>query len=53
MRGRLVDHGRPIATIEIVEVYRGGSRARIDGDLSSSIGPSTAVEIDLPTAGGP
>jgi hypothetical protein len=53
MRGRLVDHGRPIANIEIVEVYRGGSRARIDGYLSGSIGPSTAVEVDLPTAGGP
>lgn len=53
MRGRLMDHGHPIANIEIVEVYRGGSRARIDGYLSSSIGPSTAVEIDLPTAGGP
>ncbi|HTF36461.1 MAG TPA: hypothetical protein VK714_22485 [Myxococcota bacterium] len=53
MRGRLVDHGRPIAEIEVVEVYRGGSRARIDGYLSGSIGPSTVVEIDLPTGSSP
>jgi hypothetical protein len=53
LRGRLVDHGHPIANIEIVEVYRGGSRARIDGYLSGSIGPSTSVEIDLPTGTSP
>jgi len=53
MRGRLVDHGHPIANIEIVEVYRAGSRARIDGYLSGSIGPSTTVEIDVPTGSGP
>ncbi len=52
MRGRLVDHGRPIASIEIIEVYRGGSRARIDGYLSGSIGPATAVEIEVPTGTG-
>ncbi|HBZ71695.1 MAG TPA: hypothetical protein DEP35_19005 [Deltaproteobacteria bacterium] len=52
MRGRLVDHGRQIASIEIIEVYRSGSRARIDGYLSGSIGPATAVEIEVPTGTG-
>ncbi|HME71811.1 MAG TPA: hypothetical protein VKM54_18355, partial [Myxococcota bacterium] len=53
MHGRLMDRGRPIANIEIVEVYRGGSRARLDGYLSGSIGPATVVEIDVPTGSGP
>ncbi len=49
MRGRLLDRGRPIASIEIIEVYRTGSRARVDGYVSGSIGASTVVEVEVPT----
>jgi hypothetical protein len=48
MRGRVLEHGRTIANIEIVEVYRDGSRARVDGYVSGSISPAATVEIDAP-----
>ena len=47
-RGRLVERGRSIAEIEIVEVYDEGSRARIATELADRITPQTAAEIDVP-----
>jgi hypothetical protein len=49
MRGRLLERGRPIANIEVIEVYRTGSRARVDGYVSGAIGASTVVEVEVPT----
>jgi len=49
-RGRLIEGGRSIAEIEIVEVYDEGSRARIATELLDRITPQTAAEIDLPVA---
>ena len=48
-RGRLLDGGRAIATLEIVEVYPEGSLARIDGG-PTAIGVSSTVEIEIPTS---
>ncbi len=48
MRGRLIDDGRPIATVEIVDSYEEGSRARIEGALLAPIRPDTRAEIDVP-----
>ena len=47
-RGRLIEGGRSIAEIEIVEVYDDGSRARIATELADRITPRTAAEIDVP-----
>ena len=47
-RGRLIDRGRSIAEIEIVDVYDEGSRARIATELVDRITPQTAAEIDVP-----
>ena len=49
-RGRLIERGRSIAEIEIVEVYDEGSRARIATELADRITPQTAAEIDVPVA---
>ena len=49
-RGRLIDRGRSIAEIEIVDVYDEGSRARIATELVDRITPQTAAEIDVPVA---
>jgi hypothetical protein len=45
MRGRLQDSGTILGEIEIVEVYRDGSRARLLGELSGEITIDTAAEI--------
>lgn len=47
-RGRLIERGRSIAEIEIVEVYDDGSRARIATELADRITPRTTAEIDVP-----
>ena len=52
LQGRIVDGGRTIAPVEIVEVFEGGSRARIVGPAAGRISPSSEVQIDVP-AGGP
>lgn len=51
LRGRLIDGGREIGTIEIVEVYPAASLARVDDAASSTIGARSAVEIDIPITG--
>lgn len=48
LRGRMMQDGEEIATVEIVDVYPDGSRARIDGTLRAPITPDTRVEIDVP-----
>jgi len=48
MRGELVDGGRVIGRIEVVQVYAGGSRARIIGALVGQPGQDTAAVIHLP-----
>lgn len=45
MRGRLHESGRTIGEIEVVEVYRDGSRARLIGGLDGEITIDTAAEI--------
>jgi hypothetical protein len=52
LRGRLVEQGDTIGEIVIEQVYPDGSRARIDGTLSTPITPSTTVEIDVPVGAG-
>jgi len=47
--GRLVEAGREIGRIEIVDVYSGGSRARILGELSGPITANSVVEVFDPT----
>jgi hypothetical protein len=53
LRGRLLDGGRVIAAIEIVEIYPEGCLARIDGAGATAISTSSAVEIDIPIAAAP
>jgi hypothetical protein len=53
LRGRMLQDGEEIATVEIVDVYPDGSRARIDGTLRAPITPDTRVEIDVPLDDGP
>ncbi len=48
LRGRLLDGGRVIAAIEIVEIYPEGCLASVEGGGSSPIGPSSAAEIYVP-----
>jgi hypothetical protein len=48
LRGRMMQDEEEIATVEIVDVYPDGSRARIDGTLRAPITPDTWVEIDVP-----
>jgi hypothetical protein len=47
-RGRLVERGRFVAEIEIVDVFDEGSRARIATELVGAITPQTMAEIDVP-----
>jgi hypothetical protein len=49
LRGRLVDGGRTLGTFEIIEVYSGGSRVKIEGRLSGPLSGRTAVQVDVPT----
>ncbi|HEM47615.1 MAG TPA: hypothetical protein ENO23_11290 [Alphaproteobacteria bacterium] len=45
MRGGLRIGDEPIGDFVVVEVYRDGSRARIEGDLQADIGIDTVAEI--------
>jgi hypothetical protein len=45
MRGGLRIGDRPIGDFVVVEVYRDGSRARIEGDLEADVGIDTVAEI--------
>ena len=49
LRGRLVQGGKSIGRIRIVEVFQQGSRATVEGALSSPVTPETVAEIALPT----
>jgi hypothetical protein len=51
LRGRLIERGRFLAEIEIVDVFDEGSRARITTELVDRVTPQTAAEIDVPVAG--
>ncbi|MDH3212068.1 MAG: hypothetical protein OEM05_06255 [Myxococcales bacterium] len=53
LRGRLLENGAEIATVEIVDVYADGSRARIEGPLQAPITAHTRAEIDVPMSGAP
>jgi len=48
LRGVLVDGGKKLATVVIVNVYPDGSRARVEGVLAGSISPRTVAEIQVP-----
>jgi len=45
LTGRLVDDGREIGRIEILDVYPGASRAKILGELSGEITGATIAEV--------
>lgn len=47
-RGRLVDGGRTLAEIEIVEVFAEGSRARLLGKIGGVVSGSTRAVIQVP-----
>jgi hypothetical protein len=51
LRGRLIENGEEIATVEIVDAYSDGSRARIEGSLQAPITAHTLAEIDVPVSG--
>lgn len=46
--GRLIEDGKVIGRIEIIEVYADGSRAKVVGRLSGPVTPSTIAEVDVP-----
>ena len=48
LRGVLVDGGKKLADVVIVNVYPDGSRARIEGVLAGTISPRTVAEIQVP-----
>ena len=48
MRGKLVQDGRSIGRIRIVEVFPQGSRATVEGVLTEPVTPDTVAEIALP-----
>jgi hypothetical protein len=50
MRGVLVDAGKKLGQVVIVNVYPDGSRARVDGALAGPITPRTVAEIQVPLA---
>jgi hypothetical protein len=47
-RGRLLNGGRKVAEIEILDVYPDGSRALVRGSLGSALTPDTVAEVDVP-----
>ena len=47
LRGRLLDGGRAIAALEIVEVYPEGCLARVEGG-PGTIGVTSSAEIEIP-----
>src|SRR5262249_55801205 len=50
LRGVLVDGGKKLAEVVIVNVYPDGSRARVEGVLSGSIPPRPVAQIQVPLA---
>jgi hypothetical protein len=48
LRGKLLQDGRSIGRIRIVEVFPQGSRATVEGELASPVTPETVAEIELP-----
>src|SRR4030095_14214787 len=50
MRGVLVDAGKKLGSVVIVNVYPDGSRARVEGVLAGPISPRTVAEIQVPLA---
>jgi hypothetical protein len=50
MRGVLLDAGKKLGQVVIVNVYPDGSRARVDGALAGPITPRTVAEIQVPLA---
>ena len=50
MRGVLVDSGKKLGQVVIVNVYPDGSRARVEGVLAGPITPRTVAEIQVPLA---
>jgi hypothetical protein len=50
LRGSLLQGGRVIASIEVIDVFPEGSRARVEGALAAPITPSTTAEIEVPVA---
>ena len=53
LRGRLLEGGRAIGSIEIVEVYPEGCLASVAGTGSNAIGAAGVAEIDIPLASAP
>jgi hypothetical protein len=47
-KGRLVDKGRTLAELEIVEVFAEGSRARVIGRMKGVVSGETRAEIQVP-----
>lgn len=47
-RGRLVDAGRTLAEIEVIEVFPEGSRARVLGRMQGVVSSETRAEIQVP-----
>jgi len=47
-RGRLVEKGRTLGRIVVVEVFEEGARARVEGTLSGAITAETVAEIEVP-----
>ena len=47
-KGRLLQDGKKIADIEILDVYPDGSRAAIRGALGAALTPATVAEVDVP-----
>lgn len=47
-RGRLVQDGQTLATVEVTEVFAEGTRARLLGPPSAAITPRATVQIDIP-----
>lgn len=48
LRGKLIQDGRSIGRIRIVEVFPQGSRAAVEGVLTGPVTPETVAEIELP-----
>jgi hypothetical protein len=47
-RGKLVDAGRTLAEIEVIEVFADGSRARLLGPMHGVVSAETQAEIQVP-----
>ncbi len=47
-KGRLVDKGRTLAELEIIEVFAEGSRAQVIGRMKGVVSGETRAEIQVP-----